>query len=66
MPVKAQPSDATYARLHAGGSLIELTNNYYVSPLRPVSDGPGKVQGSDVGRKPGRATAYAGSLKTLH
>lgn len=66
MPGKAESDDATYARLHAGGSLIELTNNYYVSPLRPVSDEPDRVQGSDVEQKPERATASAGSLNNLH
>ena len=49
-----------------GGSLIELTNNYYVSPLRPVSDEPDRVQGSDVEQKNERATASAGSLNNLH
>lgn len=66
MPGKAESDDATYARLHAGGSLIELTNNYYVSPLRPVSDEPDRVQGSDVEQKTERATASAGSLNNLH
>lgn len=48
VPKEAAADNATYARLHGGGILMELTNNYYASPLRPVSDKPGQVTGSDV------------------
>ena len=48
VPKETAADNATYARLHGGGSLMELTNNYYASPLRPVSDKPGQVTGSDV------------------
>ena len=49
MPSHAAPGgNATYARLRQGGNLIELTNNFYASPLRPVSYKPGRITGSDV------------------
>ena len=42
------PDQITYARLHEGGKLIELTNNYYTSPLKPISDQGGQMTGSDL------------------
>jgi hypothetical protein len=37
-----------YAKLHATGNSIELTNNYYLSGLRNYSLKPGGIYGSDV------------------
>jgi len=40
--------DSVYAKLHATGVSIELTNNYYISGFRENSTKPGKIYGSDV------------------
>jgi hypothetical protein len=39
--------DNVYARLHAAGIAIELTNNYYISGFRENNEKPGKIYGSD-------------------
>jgi hypothetical protein len=36
-----------YAKLHATGVSIELTNNYYISGIRENNAKPGKIYGSD-------------------
>ena len=40
--------DNVYAKLHASGISIELTNNNYISGLRVNSAQPGKMNGSDL------------------
>ena len=40
--------DNVYARLHATGTSIELTNNYYVSGLRLFKEGTGRIYGTDT------------------
>ena len=47
MPIEAT-GDNVYARLHATGVSIELTNNYYISGFRANSENPGKIYGSDI------------------
>ena len=37
-----------YARLHATGTSIELTNNFYISGLNRKAEGTGKIYGSDI------------------
>jgi len=37
-----------YAKLHATGTSIELTNNYYISGLKQKLEGTGKIYGSDI------------------
>ena len=37
-----------YAKLHATGTSIELTNNYYISGLKQKLEGTGKIYGSDL------------------
>jgi hypothetical protein len=39
--------DNVYARLHATGIAIELTNNYYISGFKENNEKPGKIYGSD-------------------
>jgi hypothetical protein len=40
--------DNVYAKLHATGVSIELTNNYYISGFRENNAKPGKIYGSDI------------------
>jgi hypothetical protein len=40
--------DNVYAKLHATGISIELTNNYYISGFRENNAKPGKIYGSDI------------------
>jgi hypothetical protein len=40
--------DNVYAKLHATGVSIELTNNYYISGVRENNAKPGKIYGSDI------------------
>jgi hypothetical protein len=40
--------DKVYAKLHATGVSIELTNNYYNSGIRVDNAKPGKIYGSDI------------------
>ncbi len=40
--------DNVYAKLHATGVSIELTNNYYISGFRENNAKPGKIFGSDI------------------
>ncbi|MES2378945.1 MAG: glycosyl hydrolase family 28-related protein [Bacteroidota bacterium] len=41
-------ADNVYAKLHATGTSIELTNNYYISGFRENNAKPGKVYGADI------------------
>ena len=47
MPGEAT-GDNVYAKLHATGTSIELTNNYYISGFRENNAKPGKIYGSDI------------------
>lgn len=40
--------DNVYAKLHATGVSIELTNNYYISGFRENNAKPGKIYGADI------------------
>ena len=40
--------DNVYAKLHATGTSIELTNNHYISGLRVDNTKPGLITGSDI------------------
>ena len=40
--------DNVYAKLHATGISIELTNNIYISGFRENNAKPGKIYGSDM------------------
>jgi hypothetical protein len=40
--------DNVYAKLHASGASIELTNNNYISGFSENNAKPGKIHGSDI------------------
>jgi hypothetical protein len=48
MPGEAT-GDNVYAKLHATGASIELTNNNYISGFTENNAKPGKIYGSDIG-----------------
>lgn len=51
-PMKgAATGDNVYGRLHATGTSIELTNNYYDSGIRNNSEKPNGIAGSDISSK---------------
>jgi len=54
MQQRGTTGNEVYARLHEGGTSIELTNNYYLSGLRFNREGTGEIEGADVQRSDGR------------